>query len=86
MSQLLYDKSHTPKLNMESHQITLKKIGANIRQVRLQKNICLEYLGKKIGLSKSGMSRLENGKRDTTLEKFLTIAKHLKIDAKDLLF
>ncbi len=69
---------------MTPHNLTLKKIGANIREQRLQKNICQEYLGKKIGLSKSGMSRLENGQRDTTLKKFLMLADQLQIHPNEL--
>jgi transcriptional regulator with XRE-family HTH domain len=65
---------------MEPKDFTLKKLGKNIRNIRLAKEIKQEYLAKKVGLCKSGMSRLENGLRDTTIKKIIQISIVLEVD------
>lgn len=69
---------------MERHAITLKKIRANIRKHRLEKQLKQEYLGRQIGLCKSGISRLENGKRGTSINKLLILADVLEVHPQDL--
>jgi transcriptional regulator with XRE-family HTH domain len=59
---------------MNSRELNLKKIGANIRKYRIASQLKQEYLGKKVNLSKSEISRIENGKRNAGFVKILEIA------------
>ena len=70
---------------MTPHEIYLKKIGANIRRARTAKNIKQETLGKKVQLSKSEISRIENGKRETKLAILKKIAIETGVTASSLL-
>jgi transcriptional regulator with XRE-family HTH domain len=70
---------------MEPVEITNKTIGNNIRKHRMSKQIKQEYLAKKTGLSVSEISRIENGQRDTSVNKLLRIASALKIQPADLI-
>ena len=70
---------------MTLHEIYLKKIGADIRRARTAKNIKQETLGKKVALSKSEISRIENGKRETKLVTLKKIALEIGISASSLL-
>lgn len=56
----------------------LKIIGSNIKQKRLELNMTQQELAEKCGLkTKSAISYLETGRRDTTTETFQLIAKAL---------
>jgi Helix-turn-helix. len=70
---------------MTPHEIYLKKIGANIRNARIAKSIKQETLGKKVDLSKSEISRIENGKRETKLAMLKKIAIEIGVTASSLL-
>jgi transcriptional regulator with XRE-family HTH domain len=70
---------------MTPHEIYLKKIGANIRKARTAKNIKQETLGKQVELSKSEISRIENGKRETKLAMLKKIAIEIGVTASSLL-
>ena len=64
---------------MTPHEIYLKKIGANIRRERTSKLIKQEHLARKVGLSKSEIRRIENGKRETKLAVFRKIANEIGV-------
>jgi len=70
---------------MTPQEIYLKKIGANIRRERIAKFIKQEHLGKKVGLSKSEISRIENGKRQTKLATIGKIAVVIGVTSSLLL-
>ena len=69
---------------MKPENYDLKKIGAIIRKHRTAHQIKQEYLARKVNLSKSEISRIENGKRSTGLGKILEIAKVVGITMIDL--
>lgn len=68
---------------MEPDNLILKKIGANIKKLRKANHIKQEWLGRKTGLSKSGISRLENGERDTTIKHLIKIADVLQTNPSE---
>ena len=70
---------------MTPHEIYLKKVGANIRRERTAKLIKQEHLGRKVGLSKSEISRIENGKREAKLATIRKIASVIGINTSALL-
>jgi transcriptional regulator with XRE-family HTH domain len=55
---------------MRTDSATLRKIGTRIRKERTARQIKQETLGKAVNLSKSEISRIENGKRETILTCF----------------
>lgn len=55
-----------------------------IRLIRKQKNLTLEELSEKSGISYTHLSRMEAGKRGVSLENVLRIAKSLGVEANEL--
>ncbi len=70
---------------MTPQELYLKKIGANIRNARTAGNIKLETLAKKVNLSKSEISRIENGKREAKLAILKKIATEIGVTPSSLL-
>lgn len=62
-----------------------KKIGARIRKERTVTQMKQETLGKGVKLSKSEISRIENGKRETNLATLMAIAGTIGISINILL-
>lgn len=62
-----------------------KKIGAQIRKERRSRFIKQATLGKKVNLSASEISRIENGKRETSLATLMAIADCIGISISILL-
>jgi DNA-binding Xre family transcriptional regulator len=82
---MLRKLNHSPKpCLMPSSHITLKIIGHNIKKIRLANRIKQEWLARKVRLSVSEISRLENGKRDTSVKKLLAIAEAMHCHPAEL--
>ena len=62
-----------------------KKLGDNIRRIRLAKDMTQGDLCRKLGLDRAYMSNVESGKKNPTLSTIEKIAKALAVKAKDLL-
>ncbi|WP_223067228.1 helix-turn-helix domain-containing protein [Paenibacillus caui] len=62
-----------------------KRIGANLRQFRVNKGISLEALAKQIGVSKLTLSNIERGEANPTLSVIWKIANGLTIPITALL-
>jgi transcriptional regulator with XRE-family HTH domain len=63
----------------------IEEVGKRIRLFRNQKGMSLEELGEKIGVSKSFVSKIENGKKPISLERIESISKALDIEVEYLL-
>ncbi len=63
----------------------LLKIGKNIRQIRITKNITQEYLANECGTAYTQVNRMELGKVNFTISQLYRIAAVLNIQAKELL-
>ena len=59
-------------------QVFLKQVGDNIRKERLKKGYTLAGLGEDIGLDKSNMHKIEQGK-NITLVTLIKISAYLEI-------
>lgn len=59
-------------------------LGDNIRKHRLAKEMSLNKLSKKTGISKSQLSRIELGENKPSFEYVVKIAAALKLDIKEL--
>ena len=69
---------------MTPKELYLKKVGQSIRKERTAKQIKQETLAKKVGLSKSEISRIENGKREIKVDMLREIALAIGIPASSL--
>ena len=62
-----------------------KKLGENLKKIRINKNITQTELAEKLGVDKSFVSNLENGKTNPTLSTITNIAQALEVSANELL-
>jgi transcriptional regulator with XRE-family HTH domain len=62
----------------------LERVGARLRQIRTQREITLVELSERTGISKSTLSRLENGQRRPSLELLLPLAQAYRVPLDDL--
>lgn len=62
-----------------------KKLGENLKKIRIKKNITQSELAKTIGADKSFISNIENGKTNPTLSTITNLAKTLGVSTNELL-
>ena len=62
-----------------------KQIGKNIKKFRISKDMKQEDLAKKIGISPSYLSHIENGNRGLSLDIIIDISKALELSVSDIL-
>lgn len=62
----------------------MKQIGLQIRKIREEKKLSLEELGKRIGITKGYMSKLETGQKPINLKNLHLIANALGVDVTEL--
>ncbi|WP_300346841.1 XRE family transcriptional regulator [Clostridium sp.] len=67
-----------------SSQNFMNIIGKNIRKRRTEKNLSLEELGKKIGVSRITLTKIEHGDANTSLNIMWKICNELSIEFNDL--
>ncbi len=63
---------------------TLDLVGPPLKRVRSQRGVTLHELSERTGISKSTLSRLENGQRRPSLELLLPLAQAYRIPLDDL--
>jgi transcriptional regulator with XRE-family HTH domain len=62
----------------------LEQVGPRLRQLRSQRGVTLTALSESTGISKSTLSRLENGQRRASLELLLPLAQAYRVPLDDL--
>ncbi len=62
-----------------------KKLGANLKRIRNQKHITQTELAKTLGIDKSFLSNIENGKTNPTLSTITNLAQALSVSTNMLL-
>lgn len=62
-----------------------KKLGANIKKLRLAKNMSQGDLCRKLKVDRAYMSNLENGKKNPTLATLEKVAGALRVSVADLM-
>ncbi|MCD8508147.1 MAG: helix-turn-helix domain-containing protein [Candidatus Pacebacteria bacterium] len=62
-----------------------KKLGENLRKIRTKKDITQTGLAEALGVDKSFISNIENGKTNPTLSTITSIAKALGVSSNELL-
>ena len=71
-------KRGTIKRNQYEQELQLEVLGDMIKQVRLERNLTQEQLGKLIGVQKAQISKLENSATNVTMETILRVFNALK--------
>jgi len=62
-----------------------KKLGENIKKIRIEKNITQTALAEILDVDKSFVSNIENGKTNPTLSTISSLAKVLEVTSDELL-
>jgi transcriptional regulator with XRE-family HTH domain len=62
-----------------------KKLGKNLKEIRLDKGITQTSIAKALGVDRSFVSNIENGKTNPTLSTITNIAKALGVSTNELL-
>jgi transcriptional regulator with XRE-family HTH domain len=62
----------------------IKKFGAHLRKLRLEKNLTQEDVAWEAGIEPMQLSRIERGIINTSLSHILAIAKALKVSPSEL--
>jgi plasmid maintenance system antidote protein VapI len=71
-------KRGTEKRDLYEQELQLEVVGDMIKQVRLERNLTQEQLGKLIGVQKAQISKLENSATNVTMETVLRVFNALK--------
>jgi transcriptional regulator with XRE-family HTH domain len=62
-----------------------KKLGNNLKKIRVKKNITQSESAKKLGVDRSFVSNIENAKTNPTLSTITNLAKVLGVSTNELL-
>jgi len=65
-------------------EVLLKRLGARIREIRMEKGITQKDLANSIGKDQQSIQRLEAGNMNPTIFYLREIAVGLRIDLKDI--
>jgi HTH-type transcriptional regulator/antitoxin HipB len=71
-------KRGTAKREKYEHDLQMELLGDVIKQVRLERNLTQEQLGKLIGVQRAQISKLENNTTNVTMETILRVFTALK--------
>jgi transcriptional regulator with XRE-family HTH domain len=73
-----------PAAGVAAISAALDAVGPRLRQVRVQRGLTLTAIAQQTGISKSTLSRLENGQRRPSLELLLPLAQVYRVPIDDL--
>jgi transcriptional regulator with XRE-family HTH domain len=76
--------THPPDAVTDAISTALEQVGSRLRAIRAQREITLMELSARTGISKSTLSRLENGQRRPSLELLLPLAHAYGVPLDDL--
>ncbi len=62
-----------------------KRLGENLKKIRIKKNITQIEIAKTLGVNRSFVSNIENGKNNPTLSTIANLAKVLGVSTNELL-
>ena len=60
--------------------MTNDRVCAKIKKIRLEKNLTQEYVAEQLNISQSYYAKIENGKKELTLNLLFNISKVLNTD------
>ena len=72
-------KSGTPKREAFEYELRLDLIGEAIKQVRKERHLTQEELGRLVGVKKAQISKIENSLTDARFETIMKVFKALNV-------
>jgi DNA-binding XRE family transcriptional regulator len=72
----------SPRREQYEYALNMEIIGILLKKARQEKNWTQEELGKKIGVQRAQISKLEAGKNSATIDTIRRVCKALKANAK----
>ena len=78
----LIGEQGTPKRDLFEYELQIDLLGKAIKQVRQERNLTQEELGKLVGVQKAQISRLENNASNVTMDTLLRVFTALKAKIK----
>lgn len=78
----LIGKIGTEERDLFEYELQMDLIGKAIKQIRQERNLTQEELGKLIGVQKAQISRLENNASNVTLDTLMRVFTALKAKVK----
>jgi DNA-binding XRE family transcriptional regulator len=75
-------KKGTPERDAYELELKVEVLGEMIKQVRKERNLTQEELGKLVGVNKSQISKLERNTKNVTIATILKIFRALKTNIK----
>jgi HTH-type transcriptional regulator/antitoxin HipB len=72
----------TPEREQYEFELSMELLGEKLKQIRKEKKMTQEELGKLIGVQKAQISKLENGASSATVSTILKVFKALKATVK----
>lgn len=64
------------------HTLNMEIVGCLLKKARQERNLTQEELGRKIGVQRAQISKLEAGKNSATIDTIIRVCKALKANAK----
>ncbi|NBB18005.1 helix-turn-helix domain-containing protein [Runella sp. CRIBMP] len=74
----LIGKIGTPERDLFEYELQMDIVGKAIKQIRRERNLTQEELGKLIGVQKAQISRLESNANNATMDTLLRVFTALK--------
>ena len=77
-----FGKSGTPEREQYEFELSMDMLGEKLKQIRKEKKLTQEQLGKIIGVQKAQISKLESGNNSATISTVLKVFNALKAKVK----
>ncbi|MEO6831147.1 MAG: helix-turn-helix transcriptional regulator [Chitinophagaceae bacterium] len=71
--------------SIKTRGLLLRRVGANLKFIREQKEIEVKQIAAWLGLSQQAYLNMENGKTDFSLTRIVALVNHLEVDLDELL-
>ena len=77
-----FGKSGTPEREQYEFELSMDILGEKLKQIRKEKSLTQEQLGKLIGVQKAQISKLESGNNSATISTVLKVFHALRAKVK----
>ncbi|MFH1295830.1 MAG: helix-turn-helix transcriptional regulator [Bacteroidota bacterium] len=77
-----YGKLGTPEREQYEFELSMDILGEKLKQIRKERKLTQEQLGKMIGVQKAQISKLESGNNSATISTVLKVFRAMKAKVK----
>ncbi len=82
LEEKYYGKPGTPEREQYEFELTMDILGEKLKQIRKERKLTQEQLGKMIGVQKAQISKLESGNNSATISTVLKVFRAMKAKVK----